>query len=202
MSPTLFFCCFSSSKNRNLQKKLPWMKVWEEKKMSHSNAVILFFLYRFFDRFNKLSRYFFFSCTLINSTLLNFFLYPHIVHNEWLKSKQWNLEFGLSSENLQTNNFLLNEWRKKRDGQWTIFSEGIVIGVAWFWLHTRKKNREKTTNACLSTEETPGWVKKMWADFDFLYIFFLRADFFSCRMGYTTAHQKKTSILKEIYFIL
>lgn len=156
-----------------------------------------FFLYRFFDRFNKLSRYFFFSCTLINSTLLNFFLYPHIVHNEWLKSKQWNLEFGLSSENLQTNNFLLNEWRKKRDGQWTIFSEGIVIAVAWFWLHTRKKNREKTTNACLSTEETPGWVKKMWADFDFLYILFLRADFFSCRMGYTTAHQKKHRFWKK-----
>lgn len=96
----------------------------------------------------------------------------------------------------------IKRMKKKRDGQWTIFSEGIVIAVAWFWLHTRKKNREKTTNACLSTEETPGWVKKMWADFDFLYIFFLRADFFSCRMGYTTAHQKKTSILKEIYFIL
>lgn len=201
MSPTLFFCCFSSSKNRNLQKKLPWMKVWEEKKWAIRMRWSCFFLYRFFDRFNKLSRYFFSralwltqpywisSCILILFTM-----------NGWNPNNEtWNLVWA--QKTFRRTTFYQTNGKKT---WWTMndfFRRDCNCCGLILITHPKKESRKNYK--CMLIHRGDSWmseknVGRLWFP---LYLF-LACRFFQLQNGLHNSSPKKTSIFKEIYFIL
>lgn len=84
----------------------------------------------------------------------------------------------------------IEQWRKKRDGQWTTFFEGIVS--LWPDFDCTHNNEHFFPNRWLTVEKSSDDEKNVGRGFSF-FIPFVCADFFSCRSEWVAQQLKKTS---------